>query len=310
MARYAALRLLQAVPVLIGITFVSFLLIHLTPGDPARAVLGVQAEPQAVEAMHRELGLDRPLLSQYGDFLEGAVQFDFGTSIKLNASVSSLIGSHVMASVWLVAYGTLIALAIAVPLAVISARRHDRAPDHAIRIGGMVLYAMPPFWLGLLLVLVFGLELGWLPTSGYGDSPGQQFRSLTLPALTIGLIYAPLLLRTLRASLLETLDADFVEAARARGLTERRVLYRHVLRNSSIPTITLAGLLVGFLVSATVVIENVFSIPGLGSLLVSAVQVRDFPLIQGLTVVFALAVVIINLITDMVYALVDPRVRL
>lgn len=310
MLRYVGIRLLQTVPVLVGITLASFFLIHLVPGDPARIQLGVRATAAQVSALKHQLGLDRPLLDQYLTFLGNAFRLRFGESLALHQAVGGVIRSKLGATALLMAYSLLVGLLLTVPLAVLAAVRRERASDHVIRIVGMTLYVMPVFWLGLLLSLVFGLELGWFPTGGYEHGLDGAVHSLTLPACTLGLVMAPLFLRSLRASLIQTLEMGFVEAARARGLAERRVLFRHVLRNASISTVTLVGLTIGALLSGIVVVENVFGIPGLGMLLVSSVSARDFPMVQGLVVVMAIAVVLINLLTDLAYAVIDPRVRL
>lgn len=310
MLRFVGRRVLQTVPVLFGITLFSFFLIHLVPGDPARIQLGPHATFAQVAALKRELGLDRSLVSQYWSFLSGAVRLHFGESLALHQPVGVLIKSRVGITALLVAYSLVVSLLLTVPFAILAAVKRDRVVDHVIRVVGMVFYGMPMFWLGLLLILLFGLELGWFPTGGYEHGFGGALSSLTLPAVTLGLAMAPLFLRSLRASLIHTLDAGFVEAARARGLRERRVLFRHVLRNASISTVTLVGVTISGLLSWTVVIENVFAIPGLGALLVSAVSARDFPTVQGLVVVAAVAVIAINLVTDLAYAAIDPRVRL
>jgi peptide/nickel transport system permease protein len=308
--KYAFRRLVYAVPMVFAVATVGFFVIHLVPGNPARAVLGIRATPAAVAAMDHRLGLDQPLTVQYWHFLRGAVALNFGTSTEYNLSVSSLLGTRIGPTVLVIGYGMAVAILIAVPLAVLAAVHHDRVTDHAIRLGGMVTFVMPPFWLGLLLSLVFGLQLGLLPTSGYSSGLSGALRTLTLPALTLGLIFAPLILRTLRAALIATMSSDFVEAARARGLSQNRVLFKHALRNSLVSGLTVVGLSLVLLVSSSVVIESVFGIPGLGDLLVSAVQARDFPVIQGLTVLMGTGVVLINLMTDLAYAIADPRVRL
>jgi peptide/nickel transport system permease protein len=308
--RYVGLRVLQAVPVLVGVTVASFLLIHLVPGDPARIQLGPRATASAVRELDRQLGLKRPLIDQYVSFLGGAVHLDFGESLALHQSVGGLIRSRIGITALLMLYSLTVSLLLTVPFALLAAVKRDRGVDHAIRIIGMTLFVMPTFWLGLLLSLVFGLELGVLPTGGYSSGVAGALRSLTLPALSLALVLAPLFLRSLRASIVQTLDAGFVEAARARGFSQRRVLFRHVLRNASISTVTVVGLTMGALVSGTVIVENVFAIPGLGVLLVSSVSARDFPTVQGLVVVLALAVIAINLLTDLAYAAIDPRVRL
>jgi peptide/nickel transport system permease protein len=234
----------------------------------------------------------------------------FGESLTYHQAVGKLISERLGLTFLLMLYSLVISIFITVPLAVVSAVRREQPADHAIRLIGMTFFVMPMFWLGLLLALVFGLELGWLPTGGYSSGAFGAMRSLTLPAVTLALGMAPLFLRSLRASIIQTLDSGFVEAARARGLSERRVLYRHVLRNASIATVTLIGLTIGGLVSGTVVIEEVFALHGIGPLLVASVSARDFPTIQGVVLVMAATVVVINLLTDLAYAAIDPRVRL
>lgn len=310
MAAFLLKRAVQAIPVLIGISLAAFLLIHLVPGDPARIILGAQATPEAVATLNEQLGLDRSLLSQYLDFITGAVHLDFGESITQNTSVNGLLSDRVPVTFFLLLYSVVIAILIAVPLAIVSALRRNRPADHGIRLFTMLTFAMPSFLLGLLLILFFSLELELLPTSGYGEGFVGHLRSLTLPALTVGLYLAPILLRTLRVGIIETLGTEYVEAARARGLSERRIVTKHVLRNSLVSTVTVLGLNIGFLLSGLVIIENVFSLPGLGSELVSSIVDRDYPTIQALTLLFGVAVVAINLLTDLLYAYLDPRVRL
>ena len=310
MTTYILRRIFQAIPVLIGITLATFVLIHLVPGDPARIVLGVQATPKAVATLNAQLGLDQPLITQYVNFVTGALTLDFGDSIIQKTSIGPILGERIPVTAFLLIYSVVIAIVVAVPLAVLSAIRKNRPADHAIRLFSMVTFAMPSFLLGLLLILLFGLQLGWLPTSGYGEGFTGHLRSLTLPALTVGLYLAPILLRTLRVGIIETLDTEFIEAARARGLSERRILFKHVLRNSLVSTVTILGLNIGFLLSGLVIIENVFALPGLGSELVNAILQRDYPMVQALALVFGVAVVLINLLTDLAYAKLDPRVRL
>ena len=310
MGAYLLKRAVQAIPVLIGISLAAFILIHLVPGDPARIILGAQATPKAVATLNEQLGLDRSLPAQYLDFITGAVHLDFGESIVQHTSVNSIIGSRAEVTLLLLLYAVLISIVIAVPLAIASALRRNRPVDHGIRLFSTLTFAMPSFLLGLLLILFFSLDLELLPTSGYGEGFTGHLRSLTLPALTVGLYLAPILLRTLRVGIIETLGTEYVEAARARGLSERRIIFKHVLKNSLISTVTVLGLTVGFLLSGLVIIENVFSLPGLGSELVSSIVGRDYPVIQALTLIFGVAVVAINLLTDLFYAYLDPRVRL
>lgn len=305
----ASRRVFQSLLVLVGVSIVSFALIHLVPGDPARIALGPRATLTAVNAARHTLGLDKPLITQYLDFVTGALHGNLGYSIQQRASVGSLVGNRILPSILLVAYATVLAVLLAVPLGLISALKRDRLPDHAIRIVTMVTFAMPAFWLGLVLVELLSLRAHLLPVSGYGGSFAERLKDLLLPALTIALYLAPMLIRTLRSSVIDVLDSDFVEAARARGLSERRVVLKHVLRNASIATVTVLAVNLGFLISGTVVIEVVFDIPGLGSLIVTAVQSRDFPVVQALTLIFGAFVIAVNLLADLAYAVIDPRVR-
>lgn len=307
---YVLRRIVQAIPVLIGITLASFLLIHFVPGDPARVVLGVHATPQAIDELHHKLGLDQSLPSQYWNFVSGAVTLDFGDSITQNTAIGPELAQRIPVTLFLLGYSVLISIVVAVPLAIVSALRKNRPADHAIRLFSMITFAMPSFLLALLLILFFSLKLGWLPTAGYGSGFTAHLQSLTLPAITVGLYLAPILLRTLRVSIIETLGTEYVEAARARGLSERRVILKHVLRNSLVSTLTILGLNIGFLLSGLVIIENVFALPGLGTELVNSILSRDYPTVQALTLVFGVAVVAINLLTDLAYAELDPRVRL
>jgi peptide/nickel transport system permease protein len=310
MGQFIGKRLLEVIPVLIGITLVAFSIIHLVPGDPAAVLLGPRATPHAVAVLHERFGLDRSLVEQYWQFVTDAVGFSFGESIQFQQSVSSVIGPRILPSAFLILYALVIAIAIALPLALLSARMRDRWPDHAVRLLTTMTFAMPSFWLGLLLAMIVGVRLHWLPVAGYGTTAFEHFKGLTLPAITLGLYLTAPYLRSLRTNVIDNLEAEYTEATRARGLSEARVLLKHVLRNSVISTVTLLSVSVGVLLSQSVVVENVFSIPGLGSLLVSAVSARDFPVVQALTLLFGLAVVMVSLFTDLLYAWIDPRVRL
>ena len=301
-------RLVQMVPVVLGVVLIAFLTIQLVPGDPVRIMLHGRATEDVIAAAHARLGLDQPVPVQFARFVWNAVQGDLGTSIIQQAPVTAIILERLGVSLFLLTYSTLIAVLFAVPLAILSAARHGRPIDHAIRIGGMIGFAMPPFWMGLLLMLLFGLALGLFPISGYGRGSLGHIVHLTLPSLTIALFLAPILIQSLRGSMLQVMTSDYVEVARAKGLSERRILVKHVLRNALIPTITVLAVNIGWLLSGAVIVEYVFSIPGLGSLLVRAVGFRDYPVIQGLALVFAMLVVIVNLLADLAYMLVDRRV--
>jgi peptide/nickel transport system permease protein len=301
-------RLVQMVPVVLGVVLIAFLTIQLVPGDPVRIMLHGRATEDVIAAAHARLGLDQPIPVQFGRFVGNALQGDLGTSIIQQAPVTAIILERLGPSLFVLTYSALIAVLLAVPLAILSAARHDRPIDHAIRIGGMIGFAMPPFWMGLLLMLLFGLTLGLFPISGYGRGFLGHVVHLTLPSVTIAVFLAPILIQSLRGSMLEVMTADYVEVARAKGLSERRILIKHVLRNALIPAITVLAVNIGWLLSGAVIVEYVFSVPGLGSLLVRAVGFRDYPVIQGLALVFAMLVVIVNLLADLAYMLVDRRV--
>ena len=306
--RYIFTRLVQAIPVLIGVTFIAFFAIQLVPGDPIRIMLHGRASDEVVAEMYRRLGMERPLILQYVSYLGNAAMGDLGVSIIQKAPVSRLVGERVWNSLFLLAYGSILGVIFAVPLSILSAIKRNRLPDHCIRIGGMVGFAMPPFWIGLLLILFFGLYLNMFPIAGAGEGFVGHLHHLFLPALTIALFLTPILVQSLRSSMLDVLTAEYIEVARSKGLSETRIVLKHVLRNALIPVITVLAVNISWLVSGAVIVEYVFTVPGLGSLLVRAVSYRDYPVIQGLALVFALIVVVVNLMADISYMLVDRRV--
>ena len=310
MISFLGRRLLHTIPVIVGITLLSFVLIHLVPGDPIRIMLGGKAPKELIAKIDHELKLDRPLPVQYVSFVGGAAHGDLGQSIILRRPVASIVGERIGPSVFLLAYATLIGILLAMPLGILSALHRNRPLDHAIRLLTLVAFAMPSFWLALILIRKFSLDLGMFPVSGYGTGFVGHVRSLTLPAITIGLFLTSMLVRSLRSSLIEVLSEEYVEAARARGLSEWRVVLRHSLRNALIATVTVLAVNLGWLIGGAVVIEKVFDIPGLGQLLVDSIFTRDFPVLQGLTLIFGLLVIAINLLSDLAYAVIDPRVRL
>jgi peptide/nickel transport system permease protein len=307
---YTVRRLLQAIPTIMGVTLLAFLIIQAVPGDPGQVALGTQAQPEAIEEFNRDLGLDKPLPLQYWHFLSHAARFDFGHSFSLNSSVANGISSHALVTIGLVTYVLVIALAVAIPVSVYVSTRTGGIVDHFVRILGMLTFVMPIFWLGLLLVLTFSLKLSWFPVAGTGDGLLEFLYYMTLPAFTLGVALAPLFIRTLRASLVATLSSSYIEAARSRGYSDRRVMYRHALRPSCTSLLTLVGLVAGSLVSGAVIVERVFGMSGIGSILVSGVGARDFALVQGTVFVVGTVVVLFNLATDLIYAVLDPRVRL
>jgi peptide/nickel transport system permease protein len=310
MAIYILRRLALTVPVLIGSTLIVFALIQAIPGDPATAMLGTRATPEAVAALRTQLGLDEPLWRQYLIYLGNLATLDLGESIKFRIGVAELIGERLQVSLFLIGYATVLIVAISLPLGVAAALWRDSLFDQAVRVLLMVTLVMPAFWVGILLLIGLGIKLDLFPVSGYGEGAVAHLHHLFLPALTVALSVAPILVRSLRGSILEALDSDYVRTARAKGLRERAVVVGHVLRNALIPATTLLGLSVGYLMGGTVIVERVFSLPGAGALLVDAIAARDYPVVQATTLIFAVLIVAINLATDLVYTWLDPRVRL
>lgn len=310
MLSYLIRRLALAVVVLFGLLVATFFMIHLVPGDPVRIVLAGRANPAQIARVRHELALDRPMWDQFTLYISRTLQGHFGTSFTLDAPVGEIIGQRVGPSAALIGYGMLLSLLLGVPLAIVAALRPNGWLDNAIRVGTALTFAMPSFWLGLMLALIFGLELRWFPVAGYSGGIGGILRTLTLPALALGLALTTVVVRTLRSSLLEVLQSEYIEAARSRGLSELRVVGKHALRNSFMNTLTILSVNIGFLIGGTVVLEQVFQIPGVGSLLVEAVEKRDYQLVQALALLAGAAVVLASLAADIVQALLDPRVRL
>jgi peptide/nickel transport system permease protein len=302
-------RLLQLVPVAFGVTFIVFFMVHLIPGDPAATILGIHSTPRAVAILHQEWGLNRPLLSQYWLFLDRLVHGNLGQSLFYGQSTSSLVLGHLSATLWLLIYAAVLAVLISVPLAMIAASRQDGIRDHVVRAVSLVGLGMPSFWLGFLLIFVFAVKVKIFPVSGFGTGVFGHLRSMFLPSLTAAGLLAPVVIRSLRASMLNVLGADYITTARSKGVPGTRLFLRHVLRNAVIPAVTVLGINIGFLIGTTVIIENVFAIPGVGQLMINSIFQRDFPVVQGVTLVFAVLVVLTNLLADLAYAALDPRVR-
>lgn len=294
--------------VLFGVTVLTFSLIHLIPGDPAFILLGVRANEQNVAQLHHQLGLDQPLLLQYWHFVSGMVRGDFGQSLHYRQPVGILVWRRVPVSLFLAVYAMLLTALLTLPIGVWAATHRNKPSDHAIRIGFLFMLTTPSFWLGILLILLFSLKLHLFPVAGYGETFPDHLRYLFLPALTLALHLSAVLIRNLRSGIINLLDADFVRTARAKGLTNRRVLTAHVLRNALVATVSLFGLQFGDLIGGTVVIETVFAIPGLGQLLYASITARDYPVVETITVLTAFLVIVVNLLVDLSYSLLDPRV--
>ena len=308
--QFIARRLVQMIPVLFGVTVIVFALLQLIPGDPAITMLGVRAKPEAIAALRHDLGLDRPLWEQYLRYVRNLFSLDLGQSLKFRVPVAPLLMERLEVSLVLIVYATALTIALSLPLGILAALRKDSIFDQITRVTLMVGMVMPAFWLGIIFLTYFSIKLQLFPVSGYGEGWREHLHHLFLPALTIALSIAPLLVRSLRASILEAMGADYVRTARAKGLHEQAVVMAHALRNALIPALTLLGLSVGYLLGGTVIIENVFSLPGAGKLLVDAIAARDYPLVQSTTLVFAIIVILVNLATDTIYTFLDPRVRL
>lgn len=306
--RYVISRLLHAIPVGLGVTICVFLTIHLVPGDPVRIMMHGRIGDDEVAAIYHQLGMDRPLLVQYFDFVRHALTGNLGTSIVQKAPVTDLVLEKLWPTLLLLAFSTLMSVLIAIPLGLVASFYRNRWPDHAIRLVSSIGFAMPSYWIGLLLILLFGLWLGWFPISGIGQGQLEILHHLFLPALTISLFLGPVLIQSLRSSMLDVLTSEYIEVARAKGVSEWRILTKHVMRNALIPVITVLAINISWLLSGAVIVEYVFGLPGLGSLLVRSVGYRDYPLIQGLSLVFGVLVVVINLLADLSYMLVDRRV--
>ena len=308
--QFIARRLVQMIPVLFGVTIIVFALLQMIPGDPAAAILGAQARPESLAALRTELGLDRPLWEQYVRYVSNVARLDLGDSLKYKVSVSSLLVERLEVTLALIVYATVLMIALSLPLGVFSALFKDGVFDQITRLILMITLVMPAFWIGIIFLTYFSLKLQLFPVSGYGDTWQEHLHHLFLPALTIALSITPILVRALRTSILEVMSSDYIRTARAKGLRQQAVVATHVLRNALIPAVTLLGLSVGYLLGGTVIVENVFSLPGAGKLLVDAITARDYPLVQSTTLIFAMLVILVNLLTDLVYTFLDPRVSL
>ncbi|WP_449278269.1 ABC transporter permease [Leucobacter sp. GX24907] len=305
-----ARTLAVVVPVMVGVVLAVFFLMRLVPGDPAAMILGERATPEAVAELRSELGLDLPLVQQLGAFVSGLLTHgDTGASLATGTSTRELIFDRAPVSLGIVGLAVLFAVLITVPLALAAARGKDGWVDQAVRILPAIGMGMPLFWIGLLLIIVFAVGLGWFPVGGVGSGPFGTLRSLVLPALAVALGMAPPLIRSLRAQLLEVLSADFVTTLRAAGLPERSIMLGHVLRGAALPTLNLLSVNVSYLIGGTLVVEKVFGINGLGMLLFQSISNRDFPVVQGVALYCALMVVIVTLVVGALSAALDPRLR-
>ena len=312
MKTYIIRRLLALIPVALVVATVAFVLIHLAPGDPASIIAGPDAPADDVAQIRRTLGLDQPLLLQLARWYGRLVQGDLGQSIFLRKPVFDAILDRAEPTILLTVSAIVVASLIGVPAGVLSAKRHNTATDQAFMVFALLGISVPNFLLGLLFVLVFGVWLGWFPVAGYSpleDGWLLTARSLVLPALSLGLVQSALIARIARSSMLDVLREQFITTGRAKGLGERVVVYKHALRNALVPTVTVIGISFAVLISGAVVVETVFNIPGLGRLVISAVGRRDYPVVQGVVLVIAGVYMLVNLIVDLTYLVIDPRVK-
>lgn len=292
------------IPVLIGITFVIFLLMEITPGNPARFILGDYASNEAVAALTEELGLNRPFFQRFVEYLGGAVTGDFGTSWQTKVSVLEEIGSRIPTTLKLALMSTFLMTVIGVPLGIISAVKKNTPIDVACTFSAFILASVPSFWLGLMLMLLFSLKLGWLPATGVGS-----FANFIMPAVTLASVMLASLLRMSRSSMLEVTKQDYIRTARAKGADEKRIVLKHALRNALLPIITLVGLNFGNLMGGTLIIESIFAMPGLGTLIINSVKVKNTPVVLGGILFVALCISLITLLVDIIYSFVDPRIK-
>ena len=311
MTRFSFLlrRPFELIPVLIGISLISFVLLQLTPGDPARLLLGPKASEEAIALVRQRYGLDQPVFVQYFYYIKNVLGGDFGQSMSFRSAIGPVLLERIGPTLYILAYGLFLSVLLTLLLGVLAARSRGRWLDQTIRVICVVGVGVPSYFVGLLLILVLSLKFGLFPVSGYADSFVANLYHLFLPALTIAISVTPILTRNFRATLLQQMNAGYAIAALSKGVPENKVFWRHVFWNSLLPTVSLFGVVASFLIGGTVVIENVFNIPGLGLLLVRSVLSRDYLVVQGVTLVMASGIVISNLIIDVLIAALDPRVK-
>ena len=311
--RYYLRKLIGLVVTLILVSLVTFFVFQILPGDPTLIILGLDADVNQIEALNRTLGLDRPLTERYISWIKGLFNGDLGISIRYNQSVSSLIGQGLKVTALLALYSMIFTVAIGIPMGLFLASHSKKKYSIPISIVSQLSLSIPSFCMGILLISIFSVRLNLLPSIGYTPiSEGffKSFKSLLLPSLSIALGSSAILIRYVRVSVLKEMGKDYVRTARSKGLSKRRIMYAHVLKNSLIPVITILGLLTADILGGSIIIENIFSLPGIGRLITVSISSRDLPLIQGLVLYLSLIVVICNFIVDLVYSLVDPRIRL
>jgi peptide/nickel transport system permease protein len=310
--RLLLLRLLNAVPVILLVAVLTFVLMHLLPGDPAVIIAGTDAGPEAIARIRTQLGLDRPLLEQLAVWLLNLAHGNFGTSLVLNQSVLAAVQERLPVTLSLALVSMAITLPVGIGAGVLAAYKRNTWVDQAVMIGALLGVSLPGFWIAILSVILFSVTLGWVPSAGYvplDQGVGPWFAALIQPAVVLALFQIGFLARMTRSAMLDVLDQDFIRAARARGVGEWQTVVKHAFRNTLIPVVTASGIILSLLIGGSVIIEQVFALPGIGRLIVQAILARDYPLVQGTMLLLGFAFVVINLLLDIVYTLVDPRVR-
>jgi len=311
--KYTLKRIFSLLPVLIVVSVVIFALIHLTPGEPASVILGPEATPEQVQELRKQLGLDRPIHTQYISWVQGVLQGDFGTSYFMREPVTKSIMDHLKPTISVATLGMIVSLIIAIPIGIAAANRRGTLTDQTIMGFSLLGMSIPSFLLGLLLILFFGVRLGVLPVAGYQPlSSGlwNHLKYLIMPAISLGSIQAALIARMTRTSMLEVLNMNYIKTARSKGVRDRKIVFKHALRNAFLPILTVIGSTLGTLITGAVVTETIFNIPGIGQLIINSVERRDYAVIQGVLLFVSLAYVFLNLVIDLLYGVIDPRVRL
>ena len=313
MPAYLLKRILSAIPVLLIVSIVIFLIIHITPGNPASVILGEEATPEQIAELEESLGLNLPIHQQYFNWIVGVFQGDLGTSFFMREPVTTSIADRIVPTFSLAVFAQIIALVIAIPIGVLAANKRGSMTDTTMMIFALLGMSIPSFLLALLLVLLFGVQLGWLPVAGYRaltDGLMEHLKYLILPAISLGMIQAALIARMTRSSMLEVLNMNYIKSARAKGVKNFKLIVKHAFRNALLPILTVVGQTFGSLITGAVVVETVFNIPGIGQLIINSVERRDFAVIQGVILFITFLYIVLNLIIDILYGIVDPRVRL
>ncbi|HEY9581683.1 MAG TPA: glutathione ABC transporter permease GsiC [Savagea sp.] len=304
MLKFFLKRILEVIPTLLIVTVFIFLFVHMIPGDAARLVAGEDATLEDIKLVEKELGLDRPLHEQYISYMGGLLKGDLGTSLKTKRPVSEEIGARFMPTFWLTVWSMVWAVVIGLIIGVVSATKRNKWPDYVGMFAAVSGLSLPSFWLGLVLIQIFAVQLGWFPSGGM-----ESWKSYILPSITLGTGVAAVVARFTRSSLMDVLKNDYIRTGRAKGVNEQNIVWHHALRNALVPVVTMTGLQFGFLLGGSVVIETVFSWPGLGKLLIDSVAFRDYPVIQAEMLIFALEFIIINLVVDLLYGILNPQIR-